>query len=236
MGGGYEYLTTELKTEPSQGFVDLGLGFKYHLNDFFNILLESRAIGKFDTRDLEFNTNVGIGYQLGQMYKEKAPTINALEQESIDKIQPQNQMTQPFSNASSKRVSEDLAPVDIVSQEPQSNVKFEKIVVDDRGVAAYDTAVYTQDVDAPAYDADTAYDAASMSPGAYFVQAAAYKSTNPQPLMQKLISKGFDNTTLHERGEMTLVLVGPFASRAEAVRANKKLKHVKRDAFVTKIN
>jgi hypothetical protein len=229
LGGGYEYLSDEIKGETSQGFVDLGIGFKYHLNDYLSILFETRGIGKFDTRDLGFNTNLGLGYTLGGTYKEKIKPIEALDKKSdvSEKIAPSHNRP---------KLDTDMSPVKFVTTKEHRPVKFEKIVVDSRSDARYenevDAYVKEESVAAlPQYDTKEA----AISDD-FYVQVAAYNVTDPEPLMKRLADKGYDNALLHQRGTTTLVLVGPYVSAKEANRIKRSLRSIKSDAFVTKID
>ncbi len=227
LGGGYEYLSDEIKGEPSQGFVDLGIGFKYHLNDYLNLLFEMRGIGKFDTRDLGFNTNLGLGYVLGGRYEDKIKPIEALDKKEdfTEKIAPKYA---PEMDAS-------MTPVKIVAEKEKRPVKFEKIVVDSRGVATYENEVDAYVSDAVVEEAPLQDIKEAALSDAFYVQVAAYSVTNPQPLMDRLAAKGYENTQLHQKESVTVVLVGPYMSAKEANHARRALRSIKSDAFVTKI-
>jgi hypothetical protein len=72
----------------------------------------------------------------------------------------------------------------------------------------------------------------------YYVQMVALATTSPEPYLQKLYARGIDNAQVKEvniRGRaLSLVVVGPFYDRREAVQNLRKLKRVSRGAFITK--
>ncbi len=73
----------------------------------------------------------------------------------------------------------------------------------------------------------------------YYVQMVALATTSPEPYLQKLYARGIDNAQVKEvnsRGRvLSLVVVGPFYDRNEAVQNLRKLKRVSRGAFITKL-
>ena len=207
LGGGYEYLTDEIKGEVSQGFVDLGIGFKYHVTENINVGIETRAIGKFNTRDLDFNVNLALGYMLGGKYERKVEPIFALDTNEV-KIDTATEAIEPLQERATiiKVPAEDnYATVSPVSSSDVVNT----VVVDE----------------APRYTAST---------GSYYIQVAAYRSTPTQPLVNKLVRNGYSNTTVQYKNGKKLIVVGPFSSREEASLTLGGVQSVKADAFIKK--
>ena len=216
LGGGYEYLSDEIKGEPSQGFVDLGIGFKYHLNDLFKILLETRAIGKVDTRDLGLNATLGIGYIYGMGYQPKLEPIRALDKEDVsEKIVPQTVIKEI--KVPMKQTTNQLDELAVVVNENE---------IDDKVMAV-------AEVDLPSIKKGYSEDA--LFAGDYYVQMAALEKTPTQPLVDQLADHGFDNTLVYPRGDINLVLVGPFEEKSEAIKAQRVLKSIRSDAFIYRV-
>ncbi len=73
----------------------------------------------------------------------------------------------------------------------------------------------------------------------YYIQMAAYASTSPNKLKNKIHRLGYYNIELHNiyrrNKNLTLILVGPYNSRASAHKELKKLKRVERGAFIYKM-
>ena len=73
----------------------------------------------------------------------------------------------------------------------------------------------------------------------YYIQMAAYASTNPNKLKRRIYTKGYSNIKLHtiiKRGQpLTLILVGPYESRRSATHQLQELKKIKRGAFIYKM-
>ena len=213
LGGGYEYLSDEIKGEPSQGFVDLGIGFKYHLNDLFKILLETRAIGKVDTRDLGLNATLGIGYIYGMGYQPKLEPIRALDKEDVsEKIVPQTVIKEI--KVPMKQTTNQLDELAVVVNENETD----------------DKVMAVAEVDLPSIKKGYSEDA--LFAGDYYVQMAALEKTPTQPLVGQLADHGFDNTLVYPRGDIHLVLVGPFEEKSEAIKAQRVLKSIRSDAFI----
>ncbi len=214
LGGGYEYLSDEIKGEPSQGFIDLGIGFKYFFENNFKVLLEGKGIGKFDTRDLDYHANLGLGYMFGGASKNSVkPIVTLDDKETITDIP--TRITPPKTrNITIVRVpvKDRVSPVEIA---PRTRINVVNSYTPVNVVSYEDTAVATK--------------------GAYYVQMAALAKTSTQPLIETLNTNGYHNTLVHPRGETSLVLVGPYNSSQEALAAQGALKSVREDAFIYKM-
>jgi len=72
LGAGYEFLSTNIKGDPDQGFIDGGAGFSYNLFSYLNLNLEARAVYKLDSEDIDYTGNLGFavafdeGFRLNQ--------------------------------------------------------------------------------------------------------------------------------------------------------------------------
>jgi len=72
----------------------------------------------------------------------------------------------------------------------------------------------------------------------YYVQMVALTRSNPMKYVQKLLERGIDNVEVKQitrRGKnMSLVVVGPFFDKTQAVKNLHKLKRISKGAFITK--
>ncbi len=66
----------------------------------------------------------------------------------------------------------------------------------------------------------------------YYVQIIAFSKSTPDAVISKLESKGFNNYKFQNVGEITKLIVGPYPTRKAAAKVLKKLKRVRRDAFI----
>ena len=83
IGGGYESLSTvysEYTQTKNQAFLNAGLGFKYRISENFNMTLEARALGKFDSESLDYGVKLGLGYMFGTRWQKKPKQLFALEE------------------------------------------------------------------------------------------------------------------------------------------------------------
>jgi len=86
LGGGYENLSRvyeEYSDTKSQSFLTAGLGFKYRLNDYFNITLEGRALGKLDSESIDYVGTLGLDFMFGGKWREKAPMLEGLDRPRV---------------------------------------------------------------------------------------------------------------------------------------------------------
>jgi opacity protein-like surface antigen len=214
LGGGYELLSDEIEGEPSQGFIDLGVGFKYNFDNNFNLALETRGIGKFETRDLDFNVNLALGYVLGNIYAQKRAPLIALEDTTKEPKLKKSASTE----------------IDIVEVEAPKETTM--TIVEERQLSPLLT---DRDEVAPLVKDEVVDDSAIIMEDAYYIQVAAYRSTPTEPLMQRLQERGFDNAFVYPSNEINRVLVGPFITKLEAKETIGALKAIRNDAFITKI-
>ncbi len=60
IGAGYESLSQNTEGDPDQTFIDAGIGFSYVLYSFLNLSLETKALYKLDTEDIDYTLGVGF--------------------------------------------------------------------------------------------------------------------------------------------------------------------------------
>ena len=257
MGGGYEYLSEEIKSDSSQGFVDLGLGFKYYPYTNFHLLIEAAAVGKFETRDLEYQAKLGLGYSLGEIFKTTQEPIDVLGDEKLEKSINSLENTKP---------SIETPIIETPSEKLDSVESTTTVIEDDMATLAdveeSEVAMPLSEIEEPAQeertkkikivqkeypestttfsDSDTVEVASTTSSeteevSSYrdiFVQMAAYDRVSATPMVNALLENGYDNTMIEQKGQRRMVWVGPFVSIADAKMARESLLNISSDAFI----
>ncbi len=78
-----------------------------------------------------------------------------------------------------------------------------------------------------------------VAPSAYYVQLAAYAKTNPEKMVNKAKSHGFENVDVigeeSRIGTLQRVVVGPYESKSEAKNALRKIKEMVPKAYIVKL-
>lgn len=219
LGGGYEILSNETTHDVSQGYVEGGIGFKYHMNNDLIFDLETRALKKFDTDDIDYLVSFGLGYLFD-------PTI----------VKPK--VYQPG-------ILEELPKVKnkvLLTPEIDTKELIQPIVVADDISATY-TFNEEQDQNipetiAPIISTPEIIQHEQFIEKQYYVQMAACFKKHDNKLINKLEGKGYQlyikDAIRHEK-DTQLILVGPFESSKSAKRSLRDLKKIKKDAFITKI-
>jgi hypothetical protein len=85
IGGGYEQLSAVYESFPdtkNQAFVNAGIGFRYRLSDYFNISLETKAIGKIESKSVDYVTKVGLDIMFGGRWSKAPKMIEGLGEET----------------------------------------------------------------------------------------------------------------------------------------------------------
>ncbi len=85
LGGGYELLSNETTHDVSQGFIDGGIGFRYLMKKNISINIEGKVLKKFDTNDMDYTMNFGVGYMFGSTLKSPKPYQPSVMQRSSKK-------------------------------------------------------------------------------------------------------------------------------------------------------
>jgi len=256
MGGGYEYLSEEIKGERSQGFADLGLGFKYYPTAGISLLLEFGALGKFDTHDVDYNAKVGLGYTFGSPYEEKQEVIDVLDTEN--KMPELNSIPVKRNYMDKTEVKESLPQVTpFLEPENDTAVVEDKIDTQEGVIDSTLEMIEEAPVEAPVtkksapttsaeevtvfktYSKDTMVisdkpeQTVAKNYKDFYVQMAAYDRSSTKPILNTLSSNGYENTSVKKRGKTKLVLVGPYATFGDASMARGALLSIADDAFIT---
>jgi hypothetical protein len=243
LGVGYEILSDEIKNDVSQGYVEGGIGFKYHMKNDLIFDLEAKAMKKFDTDDVDYMVNFGLGYLFNpelsrpKFFQPTLFTKKRVEKQSIKPktvkhttIQPVkkptvNRFTQPIQGEKKKLTIKPIAKVDTKNSD--------KI-----------TALYTfkeEDLTRKKYKKYkeiSKTNIVSDSPKNIYIQMAAWNKKVDEKLLSK-IEKGGYNFELKDatraNKDVQLVLVGPFDNISDAKSVHKDLRKMAKDAFITKI-
>jgi len=69
LGTGYEFLGTNLKGDPDQGFLDVGIGFNYQLTTYLNLSFEAKTLYKLDTEDIDYVSTFGCSLLFDEKFQ-----------------------------------------------------------------------------------------------------------------------------------------------------------------------
>ena len=221
---GYE--TSNKDYRPNQTFMGLGGGLKYNFSKNGHAFIETRALKSMDTKDVTWATTVGLGYTFdtygAQDLESKSPKVKASTAAIIMPETPsyrrvQNVAPREYARYTPRRDTKMHVPIRrhnvLQMQRKPSRVKHYK--------RSKPTDIYVG------------------GKGHYYVQIVALSDSSPRPYMQRLYKQGVKNVRLKKQrrnGEMmSLVVVGPYKSRASAARKLSRLKRANKGAFIKRI-
>ncbi len=260
-GAGYEFLSDELSNmDVSQGFAQTGLGFRYNITRSLNVALEGRGLGKFDTRDIDFIFSGAIGYMFGN--QRPSPKVIGFKNEIKNSPTPSPKpilisapLTVPVvAEIDNRPVYEENQDIDlsmtvapIVETKPKSIVVQDVDLVEESGkIVVFDDFETTQNLEEIVFEEDIAKQVPSSSipsysnSGQFYVQMGAYKSRHSANLVSKLRNHGYNNTLIHTTAskgrDLNLILVGPYLSKSEVKKVQRKLKRINPQAFIYKMD
>ncbi len=258
-GGGYEYLSDEIsKQDVSQGFAQTGLGFRYNMTRSLNVALEGRVLGKFDTRDVDFIFNAGIGYMFGNLEssKKRVGFNKKLEDKRLSSSNP----IIVSSSLKSSPVKENIHNIPVSYRNNQDidlsmtvatplvEYKAEPIVVQQGSdlVVSSNDILSNENLEEVVFEEDipkkaNSFVSSSSDVSQLYIQMAAYRSSNNiNKTVSKLRNSGYPNTIVHtiaSKGrDLNLVLVGPYLTQNEVKNAQRRLKQINPHAFIYKMN
>lgn len=224
-------LVAPASNQGSQGFINAGAGVKFGLSKRVDLVTEAKWIHKLSNDDDDIIATIGLGVHTGSAAKKskEVPSVNAtsdvenaINLAEFKKIYAKKSET-ALQVVQTPKVEEKVAtiePATITHDIPANAIILEEDAPIDEVVASDET---TETVGAEATESG------------YYVQMAALFKGNGESLTNRLEQKDY-HYVLHnvqKRGkEATLVLVGPYESRAEANIAKKYLKKLKADAFI----
>jgi cell division septation protein DedD len=213
VGGGYEILSDETKHDVSQAYVEGGIGFKYHMQNNLIFDLEAKALKKFDTDDIDYMVNFGLGYMFH-------PSLNVYKSRQASVLDEKPVTIKPKS-AAVKKKSQIIKPIP-VKKEIETLYTFKEEVQKKKSkkilsvTSKKNNSTYSN----------------------YYVQMAVWYKKENERLLSKLENAGYlfeirDAKRLNK--DVQLVLVGPYKNSRDAKKAYKKLRKIKKDAFITKM-
>jgi len=216
LGGGYEFLSDEIKGEVSQGIADAGIGFKYYLDYGLTVGLEGKVIGKFDSNDLDYMGLFSLGYALNSKKVSNDTPVNAYNK--IDQT--------PLEVINTPTVDNSVQSSVVVPTEVKIDTQVNEIVIDNNAVVS------------DQFITDEVITDEAISDEMYYVQVAAYKSRKTYPTVRKIKDLGIENVLVKQRdtaiGTLNVVVVGPYESALEAKHALVRVKKVDRKSYITK--
>jgi len=207
LGVGYEMLSDEIRNDVSQGYVEGGIGFKYHMKNDLIFDLEAKAMKKFDTDDLDYMVNFGLGYLFDPtMRKPELYQPGALSE--IPKVHKEVLVT-PV-------VVPDEIDTKYAFNEVQNSPEISIPVISSPTMAHYDQLVEKQ---------------------YYVQVATWFNAEDNKlldRLEHRGFTYDIENAVRLGR-DAQIVKVGPYEHYNAAKLALKDLKKIKKDAFITKI-
>ncbi len=213
-GFGYEHVSNELLDNDSQGFFDAGAGLKFRMNNKFSLISDVQAIKKFKNHDLDILGSLGVAYLFGaSLAPEPETTVVSGLADTLPALTPKREIT-------------------IIKVQPQAIAATE--------VEPQTTVMADDKIRAVSY-ANEYNENSSLPTGEYYVQMAAGFKTDMETgckhtkdLRAAGIHYDIKYTTI--KGEnAALVVIGPYATRAEATSHLPELKQYSKDAFVKRI-
>ncbi len=224
-GGGYEKLHRSIASQnvDSQAFYNVGGGLRYAINSRVDLVGEGRWIKKVEDRDDDALIGIGVGYKFGEASYGKSKLLEgtSLKAMSLKELA-----------AKTPKKDEKVEPVAPVVETPVVTAPSEPEIVTQGEVIdtriEYDSG-YVDMCDDTASSEDSVESTSEIQ--GYYVQVIALRKNSPDVIISRLTAKGYDYH-LKGEGDLTRVLVGPYESRSAARSALRKLKKIRRDAFI----
>ncbi len=224
IGVGGEKQTSSADSD-TQGFLSLGVGFRYNVSNSFNFLLGTKALWKTTDRVINYHTTFGMGYLI-----DEAPVNN--ENDDIEEVViPKKKLDIPEKRVdiSTQFAPKKLPPVQV--QVPDAK---------ELSVVSVPASVPAPVSVSPIHTVHTVSHAASVRTSrhvvdmrAKYIQVGAYAKSRPTAMLSRLAKSGY-HIILRHQGRVTKALVGPFKSEAEARRALAKVRRISPTAFIYK--
>ena len=154
----------------------------------------------------------------------------AVESKGDDVVNYVDEMPSTVSNEASN-----TTPVEVIEQPSSSTNDNASYYYEDTDVDIYpiDGPIPVASQDSSMIVSGSVGDNSGVDSG-YYVQIIAFSKSTPDAVISKLESRGFNNYKFQNVGEITRLIVGPYSTRKEASKVLKKLKRIKRDAFIYK--
>ncbi len=102
--------------EEAQGFTDVGLGFRFPLNEEIKIITEAKAIQKWKSKDVDVVGNIGIGYTFEVPFAKTAkvtpPAVVRVEPKPVE--EEKVVVYEQFPNTTEKKAESECVYADTV--------------------------------------------------------------------------------------------------------------------------
>ena len=221
LGGEKVYKTEPSTNVDSQMFYNAGAGLKYGVNDKVDLVAETRVIHKVEDQDTDLIGNIGVGFKFGGSSHQKTKTLDDLRAQMPKTSTPK--VAEPeVLPAVQVEAEPEVEPIIVGSLDEKEQAVSSEVV--DDGCESVDIT--------EGCPADRTTDSSNMGvESGYYIQVISLARNTTDKITSKLDRAGF-SYTFENAGGNTRVLVGPYASRSAAKRALRKLKRVKRDAFI----
>jgi opacity protein-like surface antigen len=218
LGGEKIYKPEATTNVDSQMFYNGGAGLRYNVNDKVDLVAETRVIRKVEDDDTDIIGNVGVGFKFGNRAKSIQDLAALTPPKPVTPVAPVAPVAPP---AVIEEPVEEAPSIIVGSLDEKESAVSEEVIDSDCGDVADVTATCGSDRDTSS---------SSVSSG-YYIQVISLARNSTDPITRRLDSKGFAYT-LEDNGSNTRVLVGPYSSRSAARSALRRLKRIRRDAFI----
>lgn len=224
--GGEKVHRNSPSNDDSQLFFNAGGGLKFAISDRVDLVTEGKWLRKLENGDNDLIATIGLGIKIGE-------TTRGVSQSTATTVVPSVTQTSEVENAISL---EKLREINAQKASPAPAVVTESVVTTVENVSVepiiIEEATYVEDTN---FIEDTGATYEAISESGYYVQMAAFFDGDGGALPNRLERKNYPYIfhSVNRKGkDATLILVGPYESKAEAVVAMKYLKRLKRDAFI----
>ncbi len=222
--GGEKVHRSSPTDDDSQLFFNLGGGLKFALSDRIDLITEGKWLRKFENGDNDLIATIGLGIKLGGTTRGESVAAT-----TVPSVTETSEVENAISLAKLREINTQKAsPAPAVVTESVvtvvENVSVEPIIIEE--------ATYVEDTN---FIEDTGVTYEAISESGYYVQMAAFFDGDGGALPDRLEQKNYPYIfhSVDRKGrDATLILVGPYESKAEAAVAMKYLKRLKRDAFI----
>ncbi len=171
-----------------------------------------------------FRQNINIFLETKAIRKFKTKDSDHITNIGIAYIFNKNKKIEHYYQPSSFNIKEDLPTIDLTHTVNNSRVEEKITLKRPQQIVAIPTKNYNNSL---SIDRN------------YYIQMAAYASTNPNRLKNRIHRRGYSNIklhTIHKRGRaITLILVGPYKSRTAASKELRNLRKIEKGAFIYKM-
>ncbi len=222
--GGEKVHRSSPTNDDSQLFFNLGGGLKFALSDRIDLIAETKWLRKLENKDNDLIATIGLGIKLGGTKRGMSSSASV----AVPSVQETSEVDNAISLEKLREINaqKEAPAAPVVTQSVVSTV--EPVIIE----SGLEEATYIEDTN---FIEDTSATYEAISESGYYIQMAAFFGGDGGALPDRLEQKNYPYIfhSVNRKGkDATLILVGPYESKAEATVAMKYLKRLKRDAFI----